>query len=71
MLNNLLLYNKEQLKQPGILLRNTSNHREIINSFNQSIWTPYVDNVVNRTTTTPFPGVFSLPRTEVYTNTIL
>jgi hypothetical protein len=44
--------------------------REIINSFNQSIWTPYVENVVNRTTTTPFPGVFSLPRTEVYTNTI-
>ena len=44
--------------------------REIINSFNQSVWTPYVENVVNRTTTTPFPGVFSLPRTEVYTNTI-
>src|SRR5215207_11246195 len=43
--------------------------REIINSFYQSVWTPYVENVVNRTTT-PFPGVFSLPRTEVYTNTI-
>src|SRR5215218_10551723 len=40
--------------------------REIINSFYQSVWTPYVENVVNRTiTTTPFPGVFSLPRTEV------
>src|ERR671918_2278849 len=44
--------------------------KEIINSYNQSIWTPYVENIVNRTTTTPFPGVFSLPRTEVYTNTI-
>ena len=44
--------------------------REIINSFNQSVWTPYVENVANRTATTvPFPGVFSLPRTEVYTNT--
>src|ERR671924_2191612 len=35
--------------------------REIINSFNQSVLTPYVENVVNRTTT-PFTGVFSLPR---------
>src|SRR5215218_4829322 len=43
--------------------------REIINSFNQSVWTPYVENAVNRTTT-PFSGVFSLPRTEVYTNTV-
>src|SRR5215207_2083351 len=42
--------------------------REIINSFNQSVWTTYVENVVNRTT--PFPGVFLLPRTEVYTNTV-
>ena len=42
--------------------------REIINSFNQSVWTPYVENVVNRTT--PFSGVFSLPRTEVYANTV-
>jgi hypothetical protein len=42
--------------------------REIINSFNQSVWTPYVENVVNRTT--PFPGVFLLPRTEVYANTV-
>lgn len=40
--------------------------REIINSFYQSVWTPYVENVANRTT--PFPGVFSPPRTEVYTN---
>jgi vacuolar-type H+-ATPase subunit H len=40
--------------------------REIINSFYQSVWTPYVENVANRTI--PFPGVFSPPRTEVYTN---
>src|SRR5919108_4314158 len=40
--------------------------REIINSFNQSVWAPYVDNIVNRTITTPFLGVFSIPRTEVY-----
>jgi|SRR5215208_117044 len=40
--------------------------REIINSFYQSVWTPYVENIANRTT--PFPGVFSLPRTEVYGN---
>ena len=40
--------------------------REIINSFYQSVWTPYVENVANRTT--PFPGVFFPPRTEVYTN---
>ena len=44
--------------------------REIINSFYQSVWTPYVENVANRTITTPFPGVFPLPRTEVYANTI-
>jgi hypothetical protein len=42
--------------------------REIINSFYQSVWSPYVENVANRTTTTPFPGVFFQPRTEVYTN---
>ena len=42
--------------------------REIINSFNQSVWTPYVENVINRTTA--FPGVFLLPRTEVYANTV-
>ena len=42
--------------------------REVINSFYQSVWTPYVENVANRTTITPFPGAFFLPRTEVYTN---
>jgi uncharacterized phage infection (PIP) family protein YhgE len=42
--------------------------REIFNSFYQLVWTPYVENVVNRTT--PFPGVFLLPRTEVYANTV-
>ena len=44
--------------------------REIINSFNPFVWTtPYMENVENRTPTA-IPGVFSLPRTEVYTNTI-
>ena len=42
--------------------------KEIINSFNQTVWNPYVENIVNKTT--GFPGVFPLPRTEVYTNTI-
>src|ERR671924_1015425 len=42
--------------------------REIINSFNQSIWTPYVENVVNRTSA--FPAVFSPSRAEVYGNTL-
>jgi hypothetical protein len=41
--------------------------KEIINSFNQSIWTPYVENVVNRIS--GFPGVFSPTRVEVYGNT--
>ena len=53
----------------GIAEEHIESQREIINSFNQSVWTPYVENVVNRTTTA-FPGMFSLPRTEVYTNTI-
>jgi hypothetical protein len=37
--------------------------QEIINSFNQSIWTPYVENVVNRTS--GFPEMFSPTRAEV------
>ena len=43
--------------------------REIINSFNQFVWGPYLENVENRTTTA-IPEVFSLQRTEAYTNTI-
>ena len=44
--------------------------REIINSFNQFVWTnPYIENDENRPPTA-FPEMFSLPRTEVYTNTI-
>jgi hypothetical protein len=42
--------------------------KEIVNSFNQSIWTPYVDNVANRTSA--FPGMFSSSRAEVYGNTL-
>ena len=44
--------------------------REIINSFNHFVWTtPYMENVENRTPTA-IPNVFSLPRTELYNNTI-
>jgi hypothetical protein len=44
--------------------------RDMINSFNHFVWTtPYMENVENRTPTA-YPEVFSLPRTEVYTNTI-
>jgi hypothetical protein len=44
--------------------------REIINSFNQFVWTnPYIENDENRPPTA-FPEMFSLPKTEVYTNTI-
>ena len=42
--------------------------REIVNSFNQSIWTPYVENVSNRTSA--FPGMFSQSRAEMYGNTL-
>jgi hypothetical protein len=41
--------------------------KEIINSFNHSIWTPYIENVVNRTS--GLSGVFSPSRAEVYGNT--
>jgi hypothetical protein len=42
--------------------------REIINSF-QSAWTPYIENVVNRTTN--FKGIFSPARAaEIYANTL-
>jgi hypothetical protein len=40
--------------------------KEIFNSFNQSIWTPYVENVSNRT----YPGIFSQSSAEVYGNTL-
>ena len=42
--------------------------REIVNSFNHFV-SSYMENVENRTPTV-YPEVFSLPRTEVYTNTI-
>jgi len=41
--------------------------KEIINSFNHSIWTPYIENVVNRTS--GLSGVFSPSRAEAYGNT--
>jgi hypothetical protein len=42
--------------------------KEMFNSFNQSIWTPYVENVSNRTSV--LPGMFSQSRAEVYGNTL-
>jgi hypothetical protein len=41
--------------------------KEIFNSFNQSIWTPYVEYVANARTSA-FPGMF--PSREVYGNTL-
>jgi hypothetical protein len=41
--------------------------REIFNSFNQEVVTPYIENIVNRTPS--FPGAFSPSRAEVYGNT--
>ena len=44
--------------------------KEIINSFNQFVWpNPYIENDESRPPTA-FPQMFSLPRAEVYTNTI-
>ena len=42
--------------------------REIFNSFNQSVWTPYVEQVANRATA--FHGAFSSPGAEAYANTV-
>ena len=43
--------------------------KEIFNSFNQSIWTPYVEYVANANRTSAFPGMVSQSRAEVYSNT--
>ena len=43
--------------------------KEIFNSFNQSIWTPYVEYVANANRTSAFPGLVSQSRAEVYSNT--
>jgi hypothetical protein len=42
--------------------------KEIFNSFNQSIWTPYVESVSNRNSV--YAGMFSQSRAEVYGNTL-
>jgi hypothetical protein len=42
--------------------------REIFNSFNQSVWTPYVEQIANRATA--YQGALSLPRAEAYANTV-
>jgi hypothetical protein len=41
--------------------------REIFNSYNQAVATPYIENVMNRIQS--FPGAFSPSRAEVYGNT--
>lgn len=41
--------------------------REIFNSYNQAVVTPYIENIVNRTPS--YPGAFSPSRAEVYGNT--
>jgi uncharacterized protein Yka (UPF0111/DUF47 family) len=40
--------------------------REIVNSFNQSVWTPYVEHLANANRTSAFPS----SRAEVYGNTL-
>jgi hypothetical protein len=42
--------------------------RAIFNSFNQSVWNPYIENVAKRTPA--FHGMFSLPGVEASTNTV-
>jgi vacuolar-type H+-ATPase subunit E/Vma4 len=42
--------------------------REIFNSFNQSVWTPYVEQVANRAIA--LHEAFSSPRAEAYANTV-
>ena len=71
MLNNLLLYKKAAIDSARDIAEGYIElQREIVNSFNQFVWTnPYIENDENRPPTA-FPEVFSLPRTEVYTNTI-
>jgi hypothetical protein len=42
--------------------------REIFNSFNQSVWTPYVEQVANRARA--LHGAFYSPGAEAYANTV-
>jgi hypothetical protein len=45
-----------------------ASQKELFNSFNQTIWTPYIENVANRAST--YPGIFSESRVDAYTNTV-
>jgi hypothetical protein len=45
-----------------------ASQKELFNSFNQAIWTPYVENVANRAST--YPGIFSESRVDAYSNTV-
>jgi hypothetical protein len=44
--------------------------KEIFNSFNQSIWTPYVEYVANANRSSAFPGMFPSSRADVYGNSL-
>jgi septal ring factor EnvC (AmiA/AmiB activator) len=44
--------------------------KEMYNSFNQSIWTPYVEYLANANRTSAFPGMCSQSKAEVYGNTL-
>jgi len=45
-----------------------ASQKELFNSFNQTIWTPYLENVANRASV--YPGAFSESRVDAYTNTV-
>jgi hypothetical protein len=45
-----------------------ASQKELFNSFNQTIWTQYAENVANRTSV--YPGVFSPSRVDVYTTNV-
>jgi hypothetical protein len=45
-----------------------ASQKELFNSFNQTIWTPYIENVANRAST--YPGILSESRVDAYSNTV-
>jgi hypothetical protein len=45
-----------------------ASQKELFNSFNQTIWMPYLENVANRTSA--YPGILSESRVDAYTNTV-
>jgi hypothetical protein len=45
-----------------------ASQKELFNSFNQTIWNTYVENVGNRASV--YPGIFSQSRVDAYANTV-